>query len=567
MSAPSGTPSPSPLSKNKRQISAIGCIPCAGNSNECCGAPGGYALVYHNTPDVDSSAGSVITASYTSYSSLSATSVIAYTSSSVTEASFTSYSSISASSFVPDTSSSTITSTSSSSAEPTNYFTPLTLTYDSATGSISSITFDTSTSLAASSTIVSTSSNTIISTSSSIAESNSDFAPSTLTYNSTTGSTSTVTFVTPTTFAPITSAPISSSSASGNSSSGSFNSSTYSSSFGTGSGTGFAFSPSPSSFAPYPSQTLFNTSVYSTAAISSSRSASYSSQTEYPPPATPSSSSAPNTSMNPTTAAPSSSSTPGLSIAGAQGSNSDATTTTNGSATATSSGGPEPTVESPTPSCVQAANYTGNNTIYNDYFGFTYDIRCNLDLQSTPTDHDAYAGSFEECLEYCSLLTDCVAVTYEDPASPPQNLSNCYPKWDFGGYTASSTDGLYSGVDVNGPSPGTLENQDLCTTNNEQDSSYDGQTYYDDFGQAWAIGCNNTVAIASSEALYPTVADTLASCIDYCSVYEACNALNWLGPHTNGTTNDPNCFPASSNETAGAAGSAPGSGYAVLVPF
>ena len=272
--------------------------------------------------------------------------------------------------------------------------------------------------------------------------------------------------------------------------------------------------------------------------------------------------------MYPTVAAPSSSSTPGVSIAsGAQGSNSSASTTTNGGASATSSGGAEPTVESPTPSCVQSAGYTGNNTIYNDYFGFTYDIRCNLDLQSTPTDHDAYAGSFEDCLEYCSLLTDCVAVTYEDPASPPQNSSNCYPKWDFDGYTASSTDGVYSGVNVNGPSPGTLENQDLCTTNNEQDSSYDGQTYYDDYGQAWTIGCNDTVAIASSEALYPTVTDTLASCVDYCSVYDSCDALNWLGTHTNGTTNDPNCFPASSNGTAGAAGSAPGSGYAVLVLF
>ena len=547
MFAPSGTPYLSPPSMKKRQISANGCTPCAGNRNECCGAPGDYALVYHNTPNV---VGSVIEASYTSYSAIPASSVIAYTSSSFTETSSTSSSSISASSVVVDTSSSTITSTTSSIAEPTNYFTPSTLTYDSATKSTSSVTLAISTSISGSS--ISSSVSTI-STSSSVTEPTSYFPPSTLTYNSTTRSTESVTFVAPTTFAPIGSIP-----ASGNGSSGSINSSTYSSSLGTGSGTGSLFSPSPSIFAPYPNQTLSNTSVFSTGAIPSSSSAPYFNETlssisDHSPTATPSLSS---------------SSTPRVSIApGVQGSNSGATTTTNGATTTTSSGGPEPTVESPTPSCVQAAGYTGNNTMYNDYFGFTYDIRCNLDLQSTPTDHDAYAGSFEDCLEYCSLLTYCVAVTYEDPASPPQNSSNCYPKWDFGGYNASSTDGVYSGVNVNGPSPGTLENQNLCTTDNYQDSSYDGQTYYDDFGLAWAIGCNNTVAIASSEALYPTVTDTLASCIDYCSVYDSCEAVNWLGSHTNGTTNDPNCFPASSNGTAGATGSAPGFGYAVLVVF
>ena len=305
----------------------------------------------------------------------------------------------------------------------------------------------------------------------------------------------------------------------------------YSTGSGIGTGTGYLFSPSSSSFGPYSNHTLSNTSItLSTAHLGSS--------------GTQAADTAPT----------------------ANGGDSGATATTNGGASATSSGGPEPTVESPTPSCNQAAGYTGNNTKYNDYFGFTYGIRCNLELQSTPTDHDAYAASFEYCLEYCSLLTDCIAVTYEDPASPPQNSSNCYPKWDFSGYTTSSTDGLYSPVNVNGPSTGTLESQNLCTSDNDQDSSYDGQTYYDDYAQAWTIGCNNTVAIASSAALYPTVTDTLASCVDYCSIYESCDAVNWLGPHTNGTTNDPNCFPASSNGTVGAAGSAPGSGYAVLVP-
>ena len=222
------------------------------------------------------------------------------------------------------------------------------------------------------------------------------------------------------------------------------------------------------------------------------------------------------------------------------------------------------TSSAPTPSCVEATNYQGNNTEYTDVFGYTYDIRCNLDLLSTSTDHDAHAESFEDCLEYCSLLTDCVAVNYQDALYTPNNLSNCYPKWDFSGYAASATDGVYSGVNVNGSSPGTLKSQDLCTGDNMQGSSYDGLTYDDDYGTAWTIGCNSTLAISNATALATTVTDTLASCVDYCSRYDSCDMVNWTGPHINGTVNDPNCFPASAIGTAGASGSAIGFGYAIL---
>ena len=251
------------------------------------------------------------------------------------------------------------------------------------------------------------------------------------------------------------------------------------------------------------------------------------------------------------------------SIVGVGGGNA---TTSNGAMTTNDGGGgAEPTVASPTPSCVNAANYAGNNTKYIDYFGYTYDIRCNLDLQSTPSDYDAYAENFEDCLEYCSLLKDCIAVTYQDPPSSATELRNCHPKWTFGGYKTSTVDGFYSGVNVDSASSGTLESQDLCTMNNIQGASYDGTTYYDDFGTAWIIGCDVQLAISSTgAALSSTVADTLASCIDYCSRYDSCTMVNWTGSHANGTLNDPNCFPASLAEAAGAAGSAPGSAYATL---
>lgn len=236
-----------------------------------------------------------------------------------------------------------------------------------------------------------------------------------------------------------------------------------------------------------------------------------------------------------------------------------ATTTTNDAA--------EPTVDSPAPSCVQSANYVGNNTKYTDYFGYTYDIRCNLNVETTPTDYEAHAESFEDCLEYCSLLEDCIAVNYQDPPYTPSNTSNCYPQSTFGGYAASGTDGVYSGVNVNGASDGTLNNQNLCTSDNNQGVSYAGppaSTYTDDYGLQWTIGCDNTLDIISRAALSSTVTDTLASCVDYCSRYESCEMVNWTGPHTGDTANGPNCFPASSTGAAGAAGSEPGAGYAVL---
>ena len=251
-------------------------------------------------------------------------------------------------------------------------------------------------------------------------------------------------------------------------------------------------------------------------------------------------------------------------VKGTLGSSGGATTANVGATpTINGAGGPEPTVTK-SPSCVKSSSYAGNNTKYSDFFGYTYDIRCNLELQSTPTDSDAHADSFDDCLEYCSLLTDCIAVTYQDPPDTPKDVSNCYPKWSFGRYEASGVDGLYSGVNVNGASPGALEIQNLCTTDNEQGASYDGITYYDDFGTAWTIGCDTTLAIPNADALFATITDTLASCVDYCSIYESCDMVNWTGPHTNGTLNEPNCFPASAIGQAGAAGSTPGSGYATV---
>lgn len=454
-SAPSGTSSSSAPAQGIRRAIGGGCTPCAGNSAECCGAPGGFALLYRFTPYVEGSSvvvysstnavGSVVEALST-YSPISSPSVIAHTSTgsdgSLTIGFITSYGGgPSASTFIYST------TNSASSASYSNYTSP---------------------------NAVGTSTTGI----------QGGGKPQVTSKTSTTNSVGTTT----------------------------------------------AFSG--------------GNSVATVAAANGGHGGAT------------------------TTATGGNSAATGTAGSGATGGEDGAgagTATTNDGPTAVNGGGGvEPTVNSPIPSCVKSSNYAGNNTKFTDYFGYTYDIRCNLDLQSTPTDHDAYAENFEDCLEYCSLLPGCIAVNFQDPPTIPNNHSNCAPKWSFGGYKMSLTDGVYSGVNVNGASPGTLESQNLCTEDNEQGTSYDGITYYDDYGTAWTIGCDNTLAISDAAALSSTVTDTLASCVDYCSEYITCDMVNWTGPHTNGTLDDPNCFPASSNGTAGAAGSASGSGFATL---
>lgn len=473
-----------------------------GNSAECCGAPGGYALVYHLTSDVEgssvvvfstiNSAGSVVQVSSTSYFPISLGSVVTYT----------------------------------STASDGSVIVGSTTTYTAAATSVDSI--------------INSANSVNVRTTGSYAQS----SPSTYPY-STAESAGAAIFPMPSAPSPTgsDSGPSSNSAGGSNSGSGSTGSS-LSSAGSVGSGTTSSTSSS-SSVSSYFVYTSPNTIVTSNTMILG---ASDTGTTD---------SASPTISANGVKSDATGAVAGGSSI-GATGTG-GGTATTNGGAT-----GPEPTSSS-APSCVSAAGYAGNNTKYQDIFGYTYDIRCNLNLDSMPTDNNAHAETFNDCLNYCDLLTGCVAVNYQDAPSKPNNLSNCYPKWSFGGYSPSDppTDGVYSGVNVNGASPG-FSPQDLCTTNNNQGSSYDGQEWYDDYGTPWNIGCDTLIPISSTAALATTVTDTLAACVDYCSTYDSCVMVNWLGPHTNGTASDANCFPASSIGAPGAAGSSPGLGYATL---
>ena len=197
------------------------------------------------------------------------------------------------------------------------------------------------------------------------------------------------------------------------------------------------------------------------------------------------------------------------------------------------------------PSCVPPA-YQGNNTDFRDALGYTYAIRCGFTLTGTLGDRDAHADTFSRCLEYCDLLEGCRGVTYEDAQDNP-DAANCIPYLEATGYDSNAPAGLYSAVDLAGRSDGDFSNQDLCTTD-DPDNNYNDTLYGPDvFGNCYQIGCGQSTAGSVPNGdpsdLYPTDMTTLLGCLQYCSFYDTCVAVDFTGPHNFGDTDQSNCYP------------------------
>ena len=181
----------------------------------------------------------------------------------------------------------------------------------------------------------------------------------------------------------------------------------------------------------------------------------------------------------------------------------------------------------------------GNYTQYTDRFAVTYDSRCGLGIQGQTGDVNAHADTFTKCLEYCSLLEGCIAVTYLNGSDAANNNENCYPYYTFTGYTSvNATSNLFSAVDVDGASQGAIGPEDLCG------SAYSTlvQNVFgpDTFGTCYYIGCQQY--ISPGTLLIETDMTTLEGCLTYCSDYDTCTAINWLGPHTQGVRDNANCM-------------------------
>lgn len=185
----------------------------------------------------------------------------------------------------------------------------------------------------------------------------------------------------------------------------------------------------------------------------------------------------------------------------------------------------EPTYSNISPAC------NDNNTYYIDHFGLQYDIRCGLDFANAGVTLAAHADTFEGCIQYCSLLSDCAGVSFSG--------TQCTPLADFSGYNnpdEGSTD-LLTAVPTDGPNDGSVTPDDLCA------EGFDGQSYTDTFACSWTILCNQTVAGA---ALQATVVTNLEACVNYCAFYDGCEALYFEEGEVEPVAN---CYPLSSNGT------------------
>ena len=192
----------------------------------------------------------------------------------------------------------------------------------------------------------------------------------------------------------------------------------------------------------------------------------------------------------------------------------------------------EPTYSNISPAC------NDNNTYYIDHFGLQYDIRCGLDFANAGVTLAAHADTFEGCIQYCSLLSDCAGVSFSG--------TQCTPLADFSGYNnpdEGSID-LLTAVPTDGPNAGSVTPDDLCA------EGFDGQSYTDTFACSWTILCNQTVAGA---ALQSTVVTNLEACVNYCAFYEGCGALYFEGGDGSAEVGEvepvANCYPLSSNGT------------------
>lgn len=220
--------------------------------------------------------------------------------------------------------------------------------------------------------------------------------------------------------------------------------------------------------------------------------------------------------------------------------------------------GPSTTTDEDTPSQTSSVtpspySYTGNdptinhlpvcngdnNTQYTDIFAANYDVKCGISLDGQQG-LAAHADAFVDCMEYCDILEGCAAVTFLP--NPEVDDANCYPYLEFYGYDYSTTTDLWSAVPTDGPTTGEDFTQDLCRTTNDYDS-YNQSVYTDLFGNNYFIGCNESVNGAGygGHDMASTVTTTLLGCVTYCSTYQHCTGLDWIGFVLG--QNQANCFP------------------------
>ena len=201
-----------------------------------------------------------------------------------------------------------------------------------------------------------------------------------------------------------------------------------------------------------------------------------------------------------------------------------------------------------------------NNTRKYDSLGTLYDTRCGFQIAGDNA-QPAHADTFSECLEFCTLLGGCAAVTYLFGNNADNTNANCYPYSTFRAYTLDAgAPNVYSGVPVNGPTPiGASYNsgESLCSYG----GNANGGGFTDAFGKNYAIGCDqNVLGGPGGTDLKATALRSLKACLTYCSHYDTCVSVDFAGVGAV-QPNAANCYPK--RAPVGSAVAAQGTSYAV----
>ncbi|KAK4693328.1 hypothetical protein P7C71_g4052, partial [Lecanoromycetidae sp. Uapishka_2] len=212
------------------------------------------------------------------------------------------------------------------------------------------------------------------------------------------------------------------------------------------------------------------------------------------------------------------------------------------------------------PACTGAAAYAASPPVETDAFGVTYNVECSSGVAGTLSDQYAHADNFYDCLEVCSIFDGCAGVSYTFPTSDLDK--NCGVFTSATGF-AYPQSGAIAAMPVNGQQTSAVGDQDLCNGT----PSYNGLPFTDDFGKTYTIGCdqNTDGGAGGNTNLASTIFETLDECVTYCSTYDTCVGVVWIGSYTQGTgaqgAPDGNCFPFSA---AGTVQTQVGNAYALL---
>ncbi|KAL8858285.1 MAG: hypothetical protein Q9178_005148 [Gyalolechia marmorata] len=151
-----------------------------------------------------------------------------------------------------------------------------------------------------------------------------------------------------------------------------------------------------------------------------------------------------------------------------------------------------------------------NGSIYTDFFGQTWEVRCGQNIRGSNVPAAVHADSWEKCLQFCDILGGATGVTY--PGGGGDNTNpfsvNCYPYDIFTEFVSGASPTLVAARPLNGSTGNGFNTEQLCP-------GYDNITFTDVFERTYQIRCDQ--GFVGGAGLAGTITKTLEGCLSYCS--------------------------------------------------